>query len=105
MKIVHRGTMKARPGKMAELMALNRQYMAAARRHGTPTGVRGYQPLFGAQDYMHTTIFEVEWDSAADMERAFEEMMADPEIQAMMPKYEELTEFHNVEIFVPVPMS
>jgi len=105
MKVVQRGTMRARPGKMAEMMALNRQYMAAAHRHGKPMRQRGYQPLFGGQDYMHTVIFEVEWDSVADLERFFEEMMADPEILAMMPKYEEITEFHTVELFVPVPFG
>jgi len=105
MKVVQRGTMKALPGKTAEVMALNNQWMAAAHRHGTPHGVRGYQPLFGGQDYMHTTIFEVEWNSVADMEQALEKMMADPEMQALMPKYDELTEFHSVELFVPVAMS
>ena len=105
MKVVQRGTMRARPGKMAEVMALNRQYMAAAHRHGTPTGERGYQPLFGGQDYMHTVIFEVEWDSVATMEQCFEKMMADPEIQAMMPKYEELTDSHTIELYVPLPIS
>ncbi|MFC2009264.1 hypothetical protein ACFLUT_04335 [Chloroflexota bacterium] len=105
MKVVQRGTMKALPGKTAELTALNSKWMAAVYRHGSPKAVRGYQPLFGGQDYMHTTIFEVEWDSVAEMEQAFEKMMADPEMQAMMPKYDELTEFHSVEIFVPVPMS
>jgi len=105
MKVVQRGTMKAVPGKMAEVAELNRKYMAAAYRHGTPTGVRGYQPMFGGQDAMHTTVFELEWDSVAQMEQAFEGIMSDPEVQAMMPKYEQLTEFHTVELLVPISMS
>ena len=100
MKVMQRGIMKIVPGKMAEAMALNEKYMAIISRHGMPTtGMRMYRPFFGGE-YMHTIIFEVEWDSFTTMATFFEKMMTDPEIQAMMPKWDELSASHEVELYM-----
>ena len=104
MKVMQRGIMKILPGKMAEAMELNKKHMAISSRYGMPaTGMRMYRPWVGGGDAMHTVIFEVEWDSLADMAAFFEKVMADPEMQALMPKWEALLENHQVEIYMPMP--
>jgi len=102
-KVIQRGVMKIVPGKMAEAMELQAKHMAIVGRHGMPlTTMRSYRPLFGGE-YMHTLIFEVEWDSLAAMEDLFDKMMADPEMQALMPKWDAVLESHVVELNVPMP--
>lgn len=54
---------------------------------------------------MHTVIFELEWDSLATMATFFEKAMADPEVQALMPKWETLLESHEVELYMPLPQK
>jgi len=104
MKVVQRGIMKIVPGKMAEAMELNEKYMAIVTRLvGVPFTMRRYTPFLGGGDMMHTIIFEVEWDSLAAMAAFFEKAMADPEIQAMMPKWEALEESHEVEVLTLMP--
>ncbi len=104
MKVIQRGIMKIVPGKMAEAMELNEKYFATLRRLGVSfTTIRGYRPFLGSE-YMHTLIFEVEWDSMATMEAFFDKVMADPEVQALMPKWDEVEDSHVVELYTPMPM-
>jgi hypothetical protein len=103
MKVMQRGVMKMVPGKMAEAMELNEKYMAIVTRLGMPvTGMRRYRPFVGGE-YMHTLVFEVEWDSLATMAAFFEKVTADPEVQALMPKWDAVLESHVVEFYVPMP--
>jgi len=103
MKVMQRGIMKIVPGKMAEAMELNEKYMAIVSRLGMPlTAMRMYRPFIGGE-YMHTLVLEVEWDSMATMAAFFEKIMADPEVQALMPKWDMLLESHEVELYVPMP--
>jgi hypothetical protein len=37
------------------------------------------------------------------MEACFEKQFADPEWQALMPKWEEVTESHQLEFLMPMP--
>jgi len=100
MKVMQRGIMRVLPGKMAEAMELNKKYMAIVSRLGMPaTGMRMYRPFTGGGDAMHTVIFEVEWDSLTTLAAFFEKVMADPEVQAQMPKWEALEESHQVEVY------
>jgi len=104
MKVMQRGIMKILPGKMAEAMELNEKYMAIISRMGMPTtAMRMYRPFTGGGDYMHTVIFEIEWDSLTEMAAFFEKAMADPEVGAQMPKWEAITESHQVELYIPMP--
>ena len=64
--------------------------------------MRSYRPFIGSE-YMHTIVFEVEWDSFATMAAFFEKIMADPDVQALMPQWDALLESHEVELYVPVP--
>lgn len=103
MKVIQRGIMKIVPGKMAEAMELNKKHFAIVSRLGMPlTAMRSYRPFIGGE-YMHTLIFEVEWDSFAAMEAFFEKMLADPEMQALMPKWDAVLESHVVELNTPMP--
>jgi hypothetical protein len=102
MKVVERGIMKVVPGKMAEAMELNEKHTAAARRLGCPP-MRSYRCLSGGGEFFHTIVGETEWGSFAAMEAFFEKMMADPEMQALMAKWETVLESHEIELYMPMP--
>ena len=99
MKIMQRGIMKIHPGKMEEAMKLNEEYMKLISRYGTPS-MRMYRPYTGGGDYMHTVIFEVEWQSLTTLATTMEKIMADPEVQKMMPQWEVLLDSHEVELYM-----
>ena len=104
MKVMQRGTMRFLPGKMVEGMKLLKEYMAIMSKKGIPiAAMKNYRPFLGGGDSMHTIIFEVEWDSLAEMAAFFEKAMADPEIMAQMPKWEAVEESHEVELYMVMP--
>jgi len=107
MKVMQRGIMKVLPGKMAEAMELLGKYMAVVSRLvGVPREklpMKTYRPFIGGGDSLHTIIFEVDWDSFGEMAAFFEKAMADPEIQAFMPKWEAVEESHEVELYMSMP--
>ena len=107
MKVMQRGIMKILPGKMAETMELLEKYMAAVSRLvGVPReklAMKTYRPFIGGGDALHTIVFEVEWDSFGEMAAFFEKAMADPEIQAFMPKWEAVEQSHEVELYMAMP--
>jgi len=104
MKVVQREIMRIIPGKMPETMELLKKHMAIARRLAPPNTVeRGYLPFF-ADEAVHTLVFEVEWESMAAMEDFFEKAMADAEMQALMPKWEEVEESHRNELYMLTPL-
>ena len=102
MKVMVRTIMKAVPGKMAEAVEVERKHMAIANR---VLGIAGkcYRPLSGGGDTMNTIISEGEFDSLAAFEAHPQKMGADPEMQALMPKFEELIESMEVEFYMPMP--
>ena len=100
MKVIQRGIMKVVPGKMAEAMELWEKHMAISTRLGCPS-MRSYRPMIGGE-FFHTLIGESEWDSMAAMEAFFEKMFADPEIQALMAKWEAVIESYVVEFYTPM---
>jgi len=107
MKVMQRGIMKILPGKMTEAMELLEEYMAiVSRLMGMPREklpMKTYRPFLGGGDSLHTVVFEVEWDSFGEMAAFFEKTMADPEIQASMPKWEAVEESHEVELYMSMP--
>ena len=104
MKVMQRGIMRFLPGKMAEGMKLLKEYMAIMSKKGIHiAAMRSYRPFLGGGDYMHTIVFEMEWDSLAEMAAFFEKTMADPEIMAQMPKWEAVEESHEVELYMVMP--
>ncbi len=102
MKVMVREIMKVLPGKMAEAMELEKKHTAIATRYGAPPE-RGYRCTSGGGDFFHTVVGEMEWDSLAAMEAFFEKMLADPEMQALMPKWEAILESHEIELYTPLP--
>ena len=102
MKVMVRSIMKAVPGKMAELMELEAKHMAIASRV-LGLSARLYRPLSGGGDVMNTIISEGEFDSLAAFEAHPEKMGVDPEMQALMPKFEGVIESFEVEFYTPMP--
>jgi hypothetical protein len=80
MKVMARTVMKAVPGKMAELVELEKKHMAIANRVLGISG-RCYRRISGAGDTMNTIIVEM---------------------QALMPKYENVMESMEVEFYMPM---
>jgi len=99
MKLLQRGIMKVLPGKMAEAMELNKQHMAICSRYGMKP-FKMYRPWVGGGDAMHTVVFEIEWDSLAEIAAFMEKAMADPEMGKLMPKWETVIEDHRVELYM-----
>ena len=102
MKVIQRGIMKVVPGKMAEAIELMEKHMAVATRLGFPP-MKSYRCLSGGGEFFHTIVSEAEWDSFAAMEAYFEKMFADPEMQALIPKWETILESHEMEFYTPMP--
>jgi hypothetical protein len=102
MKIIHRGIIKFVPGKMAEGMELMQKMIAMASRSGAGLW-RCYRPSIGGGDVGHTIICETEWDSLAAVEEAWQK--PDPEMQALMQKYDAVVESHTVEWYTPVELG
>ena len=101
MKVMQRGIMKILPGKMGEAMQLMEKHMALMARLGqSDVPMRRYAPFLGGGDALHTMIFEVEWDSFAEMAAFFEKTMADPEMQALMPQWAAIEQSHEVELYM-----
>ena len=101
MKVIQRGIMKVVPGKMAEAIELWEKHMAITTRLGCPP-MRSYRPLIGGE-FFHTLIGEAEWDSMAALEAFLDKMMADPEMQALMAKWDAVLESHVIELNTPMP--
>jgi len=102
MKVMVRTIMKAVPGKIGEAVELERKHMAIANR---VLGISGmlYRPLSGGGDTMNIIIVEGEFDSLAAFEAHPQKMGADPEMQALLPKYEGVIQSMEVEFYMPVP--
>ena len=96
MKVMFRTTIKIVPGKMAEYMEVEEKSKALASRYEMPDWKR-YTPITG--DSMHTIIYDMEWDSLAALEAAFEKMFSDPESQAAMAKSEGCIVSHENELY------
>jgi hypothetical protein len=102
MSIIHRGIIKFAPGKMAEGMELLRKMIAVGSRSGAGPW-KCYRPSIGGGDVGHTVICETEWDSLSAVEAAWAK--PDPEMQALMQKYDAIVESHTVEWYTPIQLE
>jgi len=94
--------MKALPGKMEEMMKLEKKHMAIASR---VVGIspRCYRPISSGGDTIRTIIYEAEFDSLAAFEAHPEKMGADPEMQTLIPKLNAVIDSMEVEFYMPMP--
>jgi hypothetical protein len=81
MKVVKRLVQKVRPDKWEMLEKTEKKWDAAENRLGFPSKTR-YRYISGGDDNIH--IVERHWESFAAMEAAFEQWLADPEIQTLL---------------------
>jgi hypothetical protein len=102
MSIIHRGIIKFVPGKMAEGMELLQKMIAVGNRSGAGPW-KCYRPSIGGGDVGHTIICETEWDSLSAVEAAWAK--PDPEMQALMQKYDAIVESHTVEWYTPIQLE
>jgi hypothetical protein len=102
MSIIHRGIIKFAPGKMAEGMELLQKMIAVGNRSGAGPW-KCYRPSIGGGDVGHTIICETEWDSLSAVEAAWAK--PDPEMQALMQKYDAIVESHTVEWYTPIQLE
>ena len=103
MKVIQRGIMKILPGKIEEAMKLLEEWFAMVKLLGVPVEkMRSYRPVSGGNDIMHTQIFEIEWNSFTEMATFFDKVMAGPEFQTEMAKWDAIIETHEMEILTPM---
>jgi hypothetical protein len=101
MVLVERMIQKVRPGKWAELEAIDKKYDVVESRLGFPAKKR-YQCMVGGHD-TNTLIVERQWDSLAAMEATYEKAFADPEHQALGEESTSSVKSAQVEMYMPLP--
>ena len=101
MKIMVRTIMKALPGKVEEMIELEKKHMAIQRR---VLGIspRCYRLVSGGGDTMRTVICEAEFDSLAAFEDHPKKMIADSEMRAMIPEHAATIDSVKVEFYTPM---
>jgi hypothetical protein len=104
MKVMARTIMKAVPNKMAELTELEKKHMAIANRVLGISG-RCHRRVRGAGDTANTIIVEGEFDSFVAFEAHPQKTGPDPEMQALLPKYEGIIDSMEVEFYMPMPQE
>ena len=100
MKLIERDIWKIVPGKMAEALELEKKELAALNRLGVDIPVKHYRPLAGAIDQKHTIVAESELGSFASIAALGEKIGADPEMQAVQAKWEEISESQVLELYM-----
>ncbi len=101
MAIIERQIQHIRPGKWADLEALDKKFNAVESRYGFPAKKR-YQAVIGGHTY-GTLIVERQWPSMAAMETAYDKMMTDPEWQALYAESDAIIESNQIELYSPLP--
>jgi hypothetical protein len=87
-----------RPGKWAELEALDPKFNVIESRLGFPAK-RRYRCYIGGQTN-NTLIIEREWESLAAMETAYMKIFMDPDWQALNAPFESISESNQVELYL-----
>lgn len=94
-------TQHIRPGKWAELEAIDKRYNTVEARYGFPPK-RRYQAMFGGQDG-NTLIIEREWESLAKMEATYLPYLNDPETQQLNAESAQIMDSSQNELFWVLP--
>ena len=102
MKIIQREIFRVVPGKRTEALELLKKLTTLEMNLGAPPA-KHLRSISGTHERMNTLIFELEWDSFALMESVVEGMYMNPEVQAMLKKWEPLVASHEIEFYVRVP--
>jgi hypothetical protein len=99
--IVERQIQQVRPGKWAELEAIDKKFNTVESRLGFPPK-RRYRCYVGGHN-TNTLIVERQWESLAAMEAAYEKVFADPEWQALVAEIDSIVESNQYELYAPLP--
>ena len=99
-----RNIVKILPGKMAEGTELVKKWIAIANR---VLGIssRCYRPISGGGDTTRTIVWEIDLDSLASFESHPEKIGADPEMQALFPKLNNVIDSIEVEFYYPLQLA
>jgi len=100
MVIVERLIQQIRPGKWAELEALDQKFNVIESRLGFPPKKR-YRCYVGGHN-TDTLIVERQWPSLAAMEAAYEKAFADPEEQALSAEGMGIIKSTQYELYAPM---
>ncbi len=100
MKIIERDVWTIIPGKLAEALELEKKELAVLNRLGRNIRVKHYRPMTGTLDQKHTIVAESELGSFASIAALGEKIGADPEMQAVQAKWEEISESHVLELYM-----
>jgi len=103
MKIVMLCTTKLVTGKMAEYMELEKKMFAICDRIGGMPPWRRLNLVSGKGDMQHTIVYLFEFDNFAAMDN-WVKMMEDPEMAALMPKFDPVIESHEHDVYMEMPM-
>ena len=100
MKLIERDVWKIVPGKMKEALALEKKEVAALKRLGVDIPVKHYLPMAGTIDQKHTIVAESELGSFASIATLGEKIGADPEMEEIRAKWEEISESQVTEFYM-----
>jgi quinol monooxygenase YgiN len=99
MKILVQEIHHIRPGKWQEFKEQQKKAEAIERRTGFPS-YKYYRCLMGGHD-SNTCIIQIEFESFAAMEAAYEKVMADPEFQALGKEGPPIEKGLQIELYTP----
>ena len=100
MNVMVREISKIIPGKMAEAMELYKKEMVAWNRLGLNPVVKLLRPFAREGDRMQTIVWEAEFDSLTTIEANMKKVMADPEIQEIVAKWQAITDSNVIELYM-----
>ena len=100
MRLIERDIFRILPGKMAEAEELEKKELAVLKRLGVDIPVKHYIPFTGAIDSMRTIVAESELGSFASIASFGEKIGADPEMQEVQAKWEEISESQVLELYM-----
>ena len=100
MRLIERDVWKIRPGRLAEAQELEKREVAALKRSGRNIPVKHYSPLTGGSERMHTIVAESDLGSFASLASFGEKIGADPEMEEIRAKWEEISESQVLELYM-----
>ena len=95
---LERQIQQIRPGKWAELEALDQKFNTVESRLGFPTK-RRFRCYIGGH-HNNTLIIEREWESLAAMEATYMKIFADPEWQTLSGEFDTISESTQMELYL-----